>query len=142
VQVTRSIVVDRPIEDVFDFLGDARNDPRWCPKVLSSEQVDGDGAGPGARYAVLHRPIPLLPARAMTMSCESWQPPRVIEWLEEDGSDSLEVTYTLQEVGASTRVTQRSVATLSTPRLLAPIMRYGLGRDIARQLRSLQRLLR
>lgn len=47
VEVSRSVVIARPGEDVFAYLADARNDPKWCPKVLSVEQIEGDEPGPG-----------------------------------------------------------------------------------------------
>ena len=136
VQVTRSIVTARPREEVFAFVADARNDPLWCPKVISTDVGDADGS-----YAVLHKPIPGRPAREMTMTRKSQEPPARIEWYEDEGSDWVEVTYTLEDAGGSTRFTQRSVASFSTPRVLDPIMRSGLGRDIAKQLKRLKATL-
>lgn len=135
-EITRSIVINRPREEVFAYLADARNDPQWCPKVISTELADADG-----RYAVVHKPMPGRPAREMRMTCRSKEPPARIEWHEDDGSDKFDVTYTLEEVGGSTRFTQRSIASLSTPRLLAPVMRHGIGRDIDKQLRRLKATL-
>jgi uncharacterized protein YndB with AHSA1/START domain len=137
-EITRSIVIDRAPEIVFDFVADARNDPQWCPKVISTDQADGNGPGPDARYAVVHKPIPGRPSRQMAMTCRAVERPSRIEWHEDDGKDSFHVTYTLEDVGGSTRFTQTSVATLSTPALLAPIMRHGIGRDIGHQLKRLK----
>jgi hypothetical protein len=67
--------------------------------------------------------------------------PTRIEWYEDDGSDTFQVTYTLEDVNGSTRFTQRSVAYLSTPRLFAPVMRHGIGRDIGKQLKALKATL-
>ncbi len=141
VRVERSIVIERPIADVFGFVADARNDTLWCSKVLSSLQTDGDGPGPGARYEVLHRPIPLRPAREMDHRCLDWAPPRSITWSEDDGRDTLVVTYQLEELGGSTRMIQMSDARLAAPRVLHPLMRAGIGHDIQRQLGALKVLL-
>ena len=134
-EITRSIVIDRPREEVFAYVADARNDPHWCPKVVSTELADS------GRYAVVHKPIPGRAAREMTMTCRSQEPPARIEWYEDGGSDTFQVTYTLEDVNGSTRFTQRSVASLSTPRLLAPVMRHGIGRDIDKQLKRLKATL-
>jgi uncharacterized protein YndB with AHSA1/START domain len=64
-RIEREVVVSRPREDVFAFMSDPRNDPRWCAKVLSVTQVHGDGPGPGSRHEVWHRPVPLRPPRRM-----------------------------------------------------------------------------
>jgi uncharacterized protein YndB with AHSA1/START domain len=108
VQITRSIVIDRPRGEVFAYVADARNDPEWCPKVTSTELV-AEG-----RYAVVHKPIPGRPARELTMTCRAQEPPTRIEWHEDDGHDSVDVTYALEDHGGSTRFTQRSVARLSS----------------------------
>jgi uncharacterized protein YndB with AHSA1/START domain len=140
-EITRSIVIERPIREVFDFVADSRNDPRWCPKVDSVEPLTGDDIGPGARHSVVHRPVPFRPARVMDHHCVSWSPPELIEWREDDSSDSFEVTYLLEEEGGGTRLTQTSEARLGAPRLLHPVFRAGIGRDISVQLKSLKQIL-
>ena len=47
----------------------------------------------------------------------------------------------MEDVNGSTRFTQRSIAFLSTPHLLAPVMRHGIGRDIDKQLKRLKATL-
>jgi uncharacterized protein YndB with AHSA1/START domain len=44
-----SITIDRPIEDVFAYLADGTNNPRWRPGVLSIEPASGSG-GTGTTY--------------------------------------------------------------------------------------------
>ena len=141
-EIVRSIVIDRPVDDVFAFVADPSNDPRWCPKVLSVSQVAGNGPGPGGQWRVTHRPVPVRPAREMSYECVSWDPPRRIEWREGDGDDVIEVTYELEDAGeGSTRLTQRDEVRLGAPRLLQPLFKGGIGRDLDRQLRELKRLL-
>jgi hypothetical protein len=62
--------------------------------VVSVELVSGERPGPGTRYAVVHRPVPL-----------------------------------------------RSHAEIGAPRVLRPLFRAGIGRDVQGQLRRLKRLL-
>jgi hypothetical protein len=140
-QIVRAVVIDCHIEDVFAFVADPLNDPAWCAKVLQVEQVEGDGPGPGARYEVLHRPIPFRPARRMAYTCIDWDPPGRIAWREDDGPDIINVTYELESVWTSTRLTQRDDAELGAPRALHPLLRIGIGRDVARQLRTVKRVL-
>jgi uncharacterized protein YndB with AHSA1/START domain len=141
VQIRRSVVIDRPIAEVFDFVAEPENDPRWCSKVDSVERVAGEGPGPDSRYAVVHRPVPLRPARRLDHRCVSWSPPHRIDWLEDDGTDRFEVSYELEEVDGGTRLTQTSNAELGAAKLLHPVFRAGIGADIRRQLRDVKRLL-
>ena len=46
---SNQIVIDRVRDDVFAFLADPENDPRWRSGVLDIRRVSGDGVG--ARYA-------------------------------------------------------------------------------------------
>ncbi len=134
-EIVRSIEIERPVDAVFAFVSDARNDPRWCPKVKSVEPAGG------ARYAVVHKPVPGKPERQMEMTRVSEEPPRRIEWREDDGTDVFEVTYELEDLGGRTRFTQRSIAELGASRLMRPVYKAGIGRDIARQLKELKKLL-
>ena len=53
-----------------------------------------------------------------------------------------EVTYLLTDLGGGrTRMRQVSRATLGAPRLLRPLYRAGIGRDLAGQLKALKGLL-
>ena len=132
--IEREILIARPVEAVFAFVADPHNDVQWCPKVLSVE-------GGGDRYDVLHKPVPLMRARRLEMKRVESDPPRRIRWTEEDGTDRFEVTYELEPADGGTRFRQRSDAALGTPRWLHPLMRHGIGRDIALQLRRLKRTL-
>jgi uncharacterized protein YndB with AHSA1/START domain len=140
-QIVRAVVIDCHIEDVFNYVADPSNDPAWCAKVLSVEQVGDEGPGPGARYEVLHRPVPFRPARRMAYTCVEWEPPVRIAWREEDRADVIGVTYELEPVWTSTRLTQRDEARLGAPGILHPLLRLGIARDVTRQLRALKHVL-
>ena len=135
--IEREIEIARPIAEVFDFVADARNDVRWCRKVRSVSLVE-DG-----RYEVVHKPVPGRPARRMEMTRLASDPPRLLELREDDGTDVFRVTYSLSPTAAGgTLLRQRSDATIgAVPRLLHPLWRHGIGRDLQRQLRDLKKLL-
>ena len=140
-EIERSVEIARPVGEVFDFVADARNDVRWCPKVRSVEQI-GSEPGEGSRYAVVHKPVPGRPERRMEMTCVSFSPPSRLVWREEDGTDVFEVSYSLSSVRPGvTRFTQCSAFSLGAPRLLRPLFKAGIGRDVQKQLRLLKELL-
>jgi uncharacterized protein YndB with AHSA1/START domain len=40
-----TVIVDRPVEDVFAYLADGTNNPHWRTGVVSIERASGDGLG-------------------------------------------------------------------------------------------------
>lgn len=135
--IEREIEIERRLEEVFDFVFDPANDPHWCRKVQS---VTAAGEG---RWEVVHKPVPLRPARRMEMTRVAFSAPTRIEWLQDDGVDVFRVSYSLSALrSGATRFVQRSDASVgAVPRLLHPLWRLGIGRDLARQLRDLKKLL-
>jgi uncharacterized protein YndB with AHSA1/START domain len=134
-----TIEIAAPIAAVFALVADPGNDPLWCPKVVSVTPQGAEAAGPGAEYVVMHRPIPVRPARRMQYRLVAWDPPKAIHWREDDGHDRIDVHYLLQATGPeATRFTQRDDLQLGAPRLLHPLMRVGIRRDVNHQLRRLR----
>lgn len=135
--VVRTIEIERPLRQVREYVADPRNDPEWCPKVLSVEVVDEEAGA----YTVVHRPIPLRPARTIDHRRLESNPAR-IRWSEDDGTDVFDVTYELVGLGDDrTRFTQRSEFELGAPAMLHPLMRLGIGHDVGGQLKRLKRVL-
>ena len=48
--IEREIVINRPMEEVFDFLADARNEPHYNPHMLHAEQVPAGPIGRGTQF--------------------------------------------------------------------------------------------
>jgi uncharacterized protein YndB with AHSA1/START domain len=133
--------IARPPEVVWAFIADARNDPRWCHKVDSVEQVAGDGPGPGAKYRVLHRPRPRKPPSELTMEVVEYDQPRRLRWREEDEDGVFNVVYQLEATGRGTRLSQIDDIDWKISKLAFPIARVMVSRDVVRQLASLKRTL-
>jgi uncharacterized protein YndB with AHSA1/START domain len=140
--VERSITIDRPIEEVFAFVADPRNDPRWCKRVLSVEQVAGDGPAAGARYRGLHRPVRVRPPLQLAVEVLDVEPPHRMTLRAVDNDGVFDVAYELRPDDAGTRITQRDdVDLVGVPRPLHRIARRNIGRHLDEQLAALKRLL-
>lgn len=140
-EISRSICIARPRKQVFAYLADPRNDPHWCRKVISVEQVSGVEPTEGAAYKVVHRPIRFRPARTIDHTLVSWLPPERIEWREDDGTFLYLVTYVLDEIEGVSRLTQRTLAEVGAPNLFNPLFSAGIGRNMDRQLKMLKSVL-
>jgi uncharacterized protein YndB with AHSA1/START domain len=46
-----TVVIDRPVEEVFDFLADGTNDPKFSPRVLEIRKTTDGPPGIGTVYA-------------------------------------------------------------------------------------------
>ncbi len=50
VRIKGEIVINRPVEEVFDFVSDERNEPRYNPQMIRVEQVSGGPIGVGTQF--------------------------------------------------------------------------------------------
>jgi uncharacterized protein YndB with AHSA1/START domain len=49
-RVEGEIIINRPVQEVFDFVADERNEPRYNPRMLRAEQISEGPIGPGTRF--------------------------------------------------------------------------------------------
>jgi uncharacterized protein YndB with AHSA1/START domain len=113
--VERSVEIARPPEEVFAFLADARNDPRWCGTVVACEQRAGEGPGPGARYEARHKPTPFHRTMPRAIEVVEYDPPRRLRWRQEDGNGVFHITYEVEPAARGTRFTQRDAIDWKVP---------------------------
>jgi len=50
VRIEGEIVIDRPVEEVFDVVADERNEPRFNPRMRRAEQISEGPIGVGTRF--------------------------------------------------------------------------------------------
>lgn len=49
-RISGEIVIDRSVEDVFDFVSDECNEPRYNPQMLSVEKLSPGPIGSGTQF--------------------------------------------------------------------------------------------
>lgn len=63
-QIEGEILIERPVGEVFDFVADERNEPRYNPAMTSVEQLTEGEIGPGTRFEAIvtsaGRPVPMV----------------------------------------------------------------------------------
>jgi uncharacterized protein YndB with AHSA1/START domain len=140
--IERSIEIARPASEVFAFLADARNDPRWCATVVSCEQEAGDGPGPDARYLAHHKPTPFHRVMPRSLEVVAYEPPRLVRWRQEDANGVFHITYEVESAGDGARFTQRDTIEWKVPRPAGRLAeRLFVRRHIGEQMADLKRLL-
>ena len=65
-RIEGEIIIERPIEEVFDFVADERNEPRYNPRMLSAELVSEEPIGVGSRFRAELK----TPGRTMSMTVQ------------------------------------------------------------------------
>jgi hypothetical protein len=48
--VQGTIVIERPVEDVFDFVADERNEPQYNPQMILADKVTDGPIGVGTKF--------------------------------------------------------------------------------------------
>lgn len=50
-RITGEVTIDAPVDEVFDFVADERNEPAFNPRMLRVEKLTDDPIGTGTRFA-------------------------------------------------------------------------------------------
>jgi carbon monoxide dehydrogenase subunit G len=97
-----STLVDRPMPEVFTFLSNPLNLPKWQSMVASIEQATPGAVGVGSKYKVsaelLGRKIDGL------MEITAFEPPNKFGFVNHAGPMRVTVTVTLKPVGTGAKI--------------------------------------
>jgi uncharacterized protein YndB with AHSA1/START domain len=140
VTVEKSIVIDRSAEDVFSYVGDQTNAPRWQRGLTEVRRTTDGPIGVGTKHTAVRK----LLGRTLELSNEytRYEPGRLVEfrfW----GSIPGQASYVVESTGAGrVRLTSRIEAQASGLfRLAEPLMAATLTRDVEASLGNLKALL-
>ena len=113
-------VIERPIEEVFAFLADGANDPKFSPRVLEIAKTTDGPPGVGTIYASTVKDAGVKTKREFKLT--DFEPPTRIRWTELSKNliTAPEGGYDLAPEGAGTRLTVYNV-----------LEGHGLGKLIA-----------
>jgi carbon monoxide dehydrogenase subunit G len=98
-------VIDRPIEEVFAFLSDGENDPKFSPRVLEISKTTDGPPGVGTVYASTVKDAGMKTKREFKLT--EFEPPTRIRWAEQSKNlvTAPEGGYDLAPAGEGTQVT-------------------------------------
>ena len=137
ITVEKEVPVDRPADEVFDFLADVRNEERWNPNVV---RIQSESAGPlsvGDTFEGVYR----RGGRMRFELVEATRPSRLV--FRGGGRQmTLVATLELERDGSATRVRMKGEMEPRGPmKLLAPLMRGPIERQYARVTASFRRVV-
>jgi uncharacterized protein YndB with AHSA1/START domain len=119
-------VIDRPIEEVFAFLADGTNDPKFSPRVLEIANTTDGPPGVGTVYASTVKDAGVKTQREFKIT--EFEPPNRIRWTEQSRNliTVPEGGYDLVPDGSGTRVTLfNTFAGHRLGKLIAPMALRG-----------------
>ena len=104
-----TVVIDRPIEEVFAFLADGENDPKFSPRVLEIAKTTEGPPGVGTVYASTVKDAGVKTQREFKLT--EFEAPTRIRWAEQSKNlvTAPEGGYDLSREGEATRVTVHNV---------------------------------
>jgi uncharacterized protein YndB with AHSA1/START domain len=117
-----TVVIDRPIEEVFAFLADGQNDPKFSPRVLEITKTTDGPPGVGTVYASTVKDAGVKTKREFKLT--AFEAPTRIRWAEVSKNlvTAPEGGYDLAREGDGTRVTIYNVLEGHGPgKLIAPL---------------------
>ena len=96
------IIIQRPVEDVFDFVADERNEPRYNPRMIRAEQISPGPIGLGTRFEAetktMGQPV------AMTIEITAYERPRRLANSTHIASMEIEGALTFDPIPEGTRM--------------------------------------
>jgi len=138
-----SVTIDRPPEDVFDFLAYKDRYPQKPGSpVLVLEKLTPGAPGVDTRYREVVQMFPLV-RREILSRVTRFEPPR---FLEEDfvgpGPMRGHLAYEFSAAGAGTLLVQRETLEVVGPwRLFSSVVERVLGRQLGNRLEALKAVL-
>ena len=115
-----TVVIDRPIDEVFAFLADGENDKKFSPRVLEIAKTTDGPPGVGTVYASTVKDAGMKTQREFELT--QVEPPSRIRWAErsKNAVTAPEGGYDLAREGSGTRL-----------RVYNVLEGHGLGKLIA-----------
>ncbi|MCL4255615.1 MAG: SRPBCC family protein [Anaerolineae bacterium] len=104
VSMPYSIVIHRPVEDVFNFVTDFRNDKAWWKLVTHTEMVTPGELGVGSEFVQSAKVLFItIQGRMRVLELD---PPNWIRYRSESKQLSYNLLYTFEAVEGGTHFTQ------------------------------------
>ena len=133
-----SVVVSRPRSEVFAFVADHENDPKWRPGVLDIMRASGEGQGAIYTQGVQG---PMGKRIDADFEVTAYQPDALIAFRTFAGPVQPEGSYRFEDADGGTRVTFSLNANLrGAQKLMAPMVGKSMRNQVA-ALDDLKRVL-
>ncbi len=126
VRIKGDIVIARPVDEVFDFVADQRNEPSYNPQMIRAEKVTDGPVGKGTRFVSAARSMGQV--TEMVIETTAYDRPNRLGSTTTTGGAGIHGTLTFEPVAAGTRMRWSwELDPKGALRLLTPVFAW-LGR--------------
>jgi uncharacterized protein YndB with AHSA1/START domain len=140
IRAEQSGIIDRPIEEVFAYVGDQTNTPAWQSGLVEVRRTTEGPIGVGTKHTFVRTFL----RRRLEADNEyvAYEPNKLIAFRTTSGPVRLEASYLFEATAAGTRITSRIEMDASGFMSLAePLIAAGLKREMKAASRVLKELL-
>jgi uncharacterized protein YndB with AHSA1/START domain len=140
IKAEKSIVIERPVEDVFAYVGDQTNAVHWQAGLVEVQRLTDGPVGVGTR----HRIVRTFMGRRLAVENEYvvFERGRRVAFRTTSGPMPLEGSYLVEPAEGGARVTSTIEMDASEFLSLAePLIAVGLRREMDAAFRELKKLL-
>jgi len=136
---SNTITIQRPIHEVFGFVSDLENDPRWNYAIVQTRKSSQGAIGVGTTYCQTRS----VPSRSEeTLRVIDFEPDRRFAFEGDLGPLRGTLRYEFDDVDGATRLTNTAELEASgILALAAPIASGRIREAVAENLRTLKQLL-
>jgi hypothetical protein len=138
-QFSNTITIERPLHEIFEFVSELENVPKWNYAIVETRKTSEGAVGVGTTY----RQIRSIPTRSEeTLLVTDFEPDRRFEFEGSLGPLRGTLRYEFDEVDGATRLTNTAELEASgILALAAPIASGRIREAVAENLRTLKQLL-
>jgi uncharacterized protein YndB with AHSA1/START domain len=137
-EAQRTVTIQKPVPEVFAFVADHDNDPRWRPGVVEIHKASGDGVGERWDQRVKGPAGRSIPAG---IEITAFEPDRMLAFRAFEGPVRPEGRYELAEQDGATRLTFSLRAELTgLKKLMSPMVQKQMNAEVG-NLDNLKRVL-
>jgi uncharacterized protein YndB with AHSA1/START domain len=134
-----TVIIRRPVEEVFAFLADFENVPKWNYAIVETTKTSPGPVGVGTTYRQT-RSVPTRSEEGFEVT--AFEPPRRLEIQGQIGPFRARISYLLEPTGSGTRLRNAVDLGSSGPlTLVAPLVTSRVKHAVAANLDTLEQLL-
>ncbi len=122
-RIEGEIIIDRPVDAVFDYVADQSNEPRYNPQMVRAEKITAGPVGKGTQF----RSAVASKGRTaeMLIECTSYDRPRLLASTTTMQQADISYTLTFEPAAGGTRMRwSGQVRPKGAFRLLGPVITW------------------